>query len=67
MFPFLIDFTRRTVVKMRKKVSCAQKVIFVHISNNSRAWMVLIRQWFLWWIRIQLLLAISPSVLSSFA
>ena len=45
---FVIDFTRRKVVKVRKQVSAVQKVIFFHISNNSRASMVFFRQWFPW-------------------
>ena len=39
----MIDFTRRKVVKMRKKVAGVSKVICVHISNNSRASMVFFR------------------------
>ena len=41
-------------MKIRKIVSGVLKVIFVHISNNSRASMVLFRQWFIWGIRIDL-------------
>ena len=54
--------TRRKVVKMRKNLAGVDKVFFVHISNNSRASMVLFRQWFLWWITVELLSAISPSI-----
>ena len=50
---FVIDCTRRKVVKMRKIVSWVYYIIFVHISNNSRASMVLFRQWFHWWISIE--------------
>ena len=30
-------------------------MIFVHISNNSRASTVFFRQWLPWWIRIQIM------------
>ena len=58
----MIDCTRKKVVKMRKKVSGVYRVIFFHISNISSASMVLFRQWFLWWVRIGLLSAISQSI-----
>ena len=34
---FVINFTGQKVVNMRKQVSGVYKLMFVHISNNSRA------------------------------
>ena len=60
---FVINFTRRNVVKMRTKSFRGIKSNFCpYQSNNSRASMVFFRQWFPWWIRIQLLSAISHSM-----
>ena len=59
---FIIDCTRRQIVNMTKQVSGVYKMIFVRISYNSCASMVLFRQWLPRWISIKLLSAISPSI-----